>query len=83
MGRSVVGGVDALITNKNHVTNTYRNRLYSGVLVVATVFVYFCIPETKGRTYTEIDALWAQGVPPRKFASTNLVPVAVEKTEDL
>lgn len=44
--------------------------LYLGVLVVAAVFVYFCIPETKGRTYMEIDALWAQGVAPKRFAST-------------
>jgi hypothetical protein len=56
--------------------------LYSGVLVVAAVFIYFFIPETKGRTYTEIDALWAQGVPPRKFSSTKLVIIANEKTEE-
>lgn len=53
--------------------------LYSGVLVIATVFVFFFIPETKGRTYTEIDALWGQGVAPRRFASTTLIPVAEEK----
>jgi len=33
------------------------------------------IPESKGRTYVEMDELWSRGIPPRKFASTQLVPV--------
>ncbi|KAH6689631.1 general substrate transporter [Plectosphaerella plurivora] len=36
------------------------------VFILATLF--FLQPETKNRTYHEIDCLYAQGVPPRKFS---------------
>lgn len=49
--------------------------VFGGTLVFSTVFIYFFIPETKGRTYIEIDELWARRVPARKFGSTKLVAV--------
>lgn len=39
--------------------------------------VYFCLPETKGRTTAALDELFERGVPMRKFAET---PTKVEGT---
>ncbi|KUJ16500.1 general substrate transporter [Mollisia scopiformis] len=47
--------------------------VFGGILVFAVVFIFFMIPESKGRTYIEMDELWSRGVPPRKFASTQLL----------
>ncbi|KAL3457558.1 general substrate transporter, partial [Aspergillus heterothallicus] len=48
--------------------------IFCGILVVCDVFVFFFYPETKGRTFAEIDELYARGVPARKFAKTILEP---------
>ncbi|KAH6686402.1 general substrate transporter [Plectosphaerella plurivora] len=49
--------------------------IYAALLLFCIVFVYFYVPETKGRTYSEIDELWQIGVPPRKWSSHELVVV--------
>ncbi|RDW95116.1 general substrate transporter-1 [Coleophoma crateriformis] len=57
--------------------------VFGGILVFAIVFIFFFIPETKGRTYIEIDELWNRGIAPRRFQSTVLTPVVGdEKTDD-
>lgn len=38
--------------------------------VVCFVYAYFRIPEPRGRTYAEMDWLFAEGISARKFAST-------------
>ncbi|KAK5118700.1 hypothetical protein LTR85_007906 [Meristemomyces frigidus] len=35
--------------------------------LIAAVFVYFCLPEVKGRSLEEIDEMFAQRLPARKF----------------
>jgi hypothetical protein len=52
--------------------------VFGAVLVFSSAFIWYMIPETKGRTYIEIDELWERGVPPRQFASTVLVTVPGE-----
>ncbi|VUC27034.1 unnamed protein product [Clonostachys rosea] len=52
--------------------------IFGSTLAVSAVYIYFMIPETKGRTYIEIDELWARGIPPRKFKQTELVTIPVE-----
>ena len=54
--------------------------IFGSTLVAASIFIFFLIPETKGRTYIEIDELWARGTSPRKFKETDLVIVP---TDDL
>ncbi|PVH84991.1 general substrate transporter [Cadophora sp. DSE1049] len=49
--------------------------VFGGILIFAVVFIFFMIPESKGRTYVEMDELWSRGIPPRKFVSTQLVPL--------
>jgi hypothetical protein len=54
------------------------------VLVLAVVFIYFLVPETKSRTYLENDELWRRRISPRHFAKTELItlPTADEKVVD-
>ena len=49
--------------------------VFADVLVFAVIYIFFQIPETKGRTYVEIDELYKQRVAPRKFKQTNLVSI--------
>ncbi|KAH7037545.1 general substrate transporter [Microdochium trichocladiopsis] len=49
--------------------------VFGATMAVCTVFVFFCVPETKNRTYIEIDELWTRRIPPRHFAKTNIVTV--------
>ena len=46
--------------------------IYGGAAVLATIFAWFCVPECKGKTLEEIDRLFLDGVPIRKFKSTKL-----------
>jgi hypothetical protein len=55
--------------------------VFRGTLIFAVVFIFFMIPESKGGTYIEMDKLW--NVPPRKFASTQLLSSLGEKDENL
>ncbi|EQB55591.1 Solute carrier family 2 facilitated glucose transporter member 5 [Colletotrichum gloeosporioides] len=53
--------------------------IFGATLAVCCVFIFFMVPETKDRTYIEIDELWTRKVPPRKFKSTNLVTLPNDK----
>ncbi|PSN69430.1 general substrate transporter [Corynespora cassiicola Philippines] len=46
--------------------------IFFGLLLLGDIFVFFYYPETKGRSFEEIDALFERGVPPRKFETTKL-----------
>jgi len=41
-----------------------------GSAVLAFVWAFFRLPETKGRSFRELDILFERGVPARKFATT-------------
>ena len=43
--------------------------LTGGLTVLSLVWAYFRLPETGGRTYEELDVLFAEEVPARKFGS--------------
>ena len=45
---------------------------YAGLCFCCLVWTYFRLPETKGRTYAELDALFAQGVPARRFKDASI-----------
>lgn len=49
--------------------------VFGSVLVFAVAYIWCQIPETKGRTYIEIDELWERGVPAWKWRKTELVSV--------
>lgn len=50
---------------------------WAGTCFLCFVWTYFRLPEPKGRTYGELDILFEQGVPARKFASTKVDPYTV------
>jgi hypothetical protein len=37
--------------------------------VLSVVYLYFCQPETAGRTFAELDEMFIKGVPARSFRS--------------
>lgn len=41
--------------------------IFAGILVLALVFTWFCIPECKGKSLEQIDRMFNEGVPLRKF----------------
>ncbi|CAJ0551559.1 Ff.00g114890.m01.CDS01 [Fusarium sp. VM40] len=45
--------------------------IYGSFAVLAVAFVFFCVPEVKKRSLAEIDELFNQRVPTRKFPSYN------------
>lgn len=47
---------------------------WGGSCLLCVVWVYFRLPEPKGRTYAELDLLFEHRVPARKFASTTIDP---------
>lgn len=42
---------------------------FLGTNLISTLYCYFRLPETKGRTYGELEILFSDKVPARKFAS--------------
>ncbi|KAK1078736.1 hypothetical protein LTR33_006983 [Friedmanniomyces endolithicus] len=42
---------------------------WAGFAILCLIWAYFRIPETKGFTFSEIDVLFEEGVPARKFAA--------------
>ncbi|OZJ02479.1 hypothetical protein BZG36_05141 [Bifiguratus adelaidae] len=43
--------------------------LYGGISIISLTWSIFRLPETKGRTYEELDLLFERGVPARQFKS--------------
>lgn len=41
--------------------------IFAGAMALIIVFVFFLVPETKGRTFAEIDELYARNVPRRQW----------------
>lgn len=46
--------------------------VWGGCAWIVFVWAYFRLPETKGRTFDELDTLFAKQVPARKFATTDV-----------
>jgi hypothetical protein len=46
--------------------------IFGGLMALGAVFSYISVPETKGRTFIEVDQLFANRVSPRRFHKTVL-----------
>ncbi|KAK8847718.1 hypothetical protein IAR55_005577 [Kwoniella newhampshirensis] len=55
---------------------------WAGCTAVCLVWAYFRIPETKGFTFAELDLLFEEGVPARKFATTRGALLQAEGTAE-
>lgn len=53
--------------------------IFGGVMVFSFVFIWLMVPETGGRTFTEIDELYSRGVPAWKWSKTEIVTVVEEE----
>ncbi|KAH6660875.1 general substrate transporter [Truncatella angustata] len=47
---------------------------WAGTCILSAVWVFFRLPEPKGRTYAELDMLFEHQVPARQFAKTKIDP---------
>jgi len=52
--------------------------IFGSLAVLAFVFTYFCVPECKGRSLEEIDRMFHDGVPIRKFRTHQHIPIEVD-----
>ncbi|KAH7303485.1 general substrate transporter [Stachybotrys elegans] len=43
--------------------------IFAGIILLAIVFCYFCVPECKGKSLEQIDRMFNQGVPLRSFGN--------------
>ncbi|KAH6977566.1 general substrate transporter [Ilyonectria sp. MPI-CAGE-AT-0026] len=56
--------------------------IFGSFAICSMIFTYFCIPECKGKTLEEIDRLFIEKVPIRKFKHTKLPVEFVSKTTE-
>ncbi|GLI80317.1 hypothetical protein PoHVEF18_008670 [Penicillium ochrochloron] len=56
---------------------------WAGMCFLCLLWAFFRLPEPKGRTYAELDLLFEQRVPARKFSSTRVDPFANERESPL
>lgn len=56
--------------------------LFAGLGALCAVYCFFCLPETKGRTFEELDILFERKVPSRKFKNYE-INGAVAANEEL
>ncbi|KAI1860841.1 uncharacterized protein JN550_011156 [Neoarthrinium moseri] len=54
---------------------------WAGTCLFSAVWVFFRLPEPKGRTYAELDALFERRIPARQFARTKIDPYSTSIDE--
>ncbi|KAF4453926.1 putative maltose permease (MalP) [Fusarium austroafricanum] len=55
---------------------------WAGTCLFSAIWVFFRLPEPKGRTYAELDVLFEKRVPARKFAKTHIDPYSHSISSD-
>ncbi|KAL6355286.1 hypothetical protein LRP88_10872 [Fusarium phalaenopsidis] len=55
---------------------------WAGTCLVSAIWVFFRLPEPKGRTYAELDILFEKKIAARKFAKTHIDPYSHELTAE-
>ncbi|KAI2787867.1 General alpha-glucoside permease [Penicillium oxalicum] len=56
---------------------------WAGICLICFTWTYFRLPEPQGRTYAELDLLFEQQVPARKFSSTRVDPFASDRASSV
>ncbi|KAJ5692018.1 hypothetical protein N7462_001441 [Penicillium macrosclerotiorum] len=60
--------------------------IFGSVAVCAGVFIYFCVPDCQGKSLEDVDRLFHEGIPVRRFRDHELPPLeneqGVEKISD-
>lgn len=52
--------------------------IFGSIAIISFVFTYFCVPECKGKMLEEIDIMFHDGVPVRKFQTTHIGNMGVD-----
>jgi MFS transporter, SP family, general alpha glucoside:H+ symporter len=60
----------------------YTGFIWGSTAFLVFVWAFFRLPESKGRTFEELDLLFARGTPTRKFKSTDLEPILFTGSEE-
>ncbi|KAI3581666.1 hypothetical protein IWW34DRAFT_617013 [Fusarium oxysporum f. sp. albedinis] len=71
MNFTVNFSIPYLIYDKYAGLNSKVGFIFGGIMATALVFVYFCVPECKGKTLEQVDFLFNQGVPIRQFGKVD------------
>jgi SP family general alpha glucoside:H+ symporter-like MFS transporter len=61
----------------------YTGFIWGSTAFIVFVWAFFRLPESKGRTYEELDLLFANRTPTRKFATANLDMSPTEKGQEV
>ncbi len=63
----------------------YAGFFWAGICFLCIIYTYFRVPEPRGRSFAELDLLFEQRVPARKFAKTmvDVFEVSVEEAQIL
>jgi MFS transporter, SP family, general alpha glucoside:H+ symporter len=59
-------------SHARQLTPFFSFSLQGGICFCCIVYTYFRVPEPTGRTFAELDTLFEQGVPARKFATAKI-----------
>jgi SP family general alpha glucoside:H+ symporter-like MFS transporter len=55
---------------------------WAGSALLCSIWVYFRVPETKSRSFAELDILFAKKIPARQFSKTEVDPFAQDVNTD-
>lgn len=50
--------------------------IFTGLGIACTAWCYFCLPETKGRTFEELDIMFERRISSRKFSTYEIMGAA-------
>jgi len=56
--------------------------IFSGTTLIGLVYAYFCVPDCRSRSLEDIDRLFYNKVPARKFHKTNIDSLALVGEDD-
>ncbi|KAF5702758.1 RGT2-Sensor of high external glucose concentration [Fusarium mundagurra] len=82
MNFTVNFSIPYLIYDKYAGLNSKVGFIFGGIMASALVFVYFCVPECKGKTLEQVDFLFNQGVPIRQFGKVDAAEMMRATQED-
>lgn len=63
--------------------SNYAGFFWAGLCFLCIIYTYFRVPEPRGRTFAELDALFEKGVSARKFATTEVNVFEEELDKDV
>jgi len=71
---NIIGGVlEPYMINPTQWNLRGKTAFFWGTLsLITTIWAYFRLPETMGRTFEELDIMFIKGVPARKFSEQDL-----------